>query len=143
MSLESIQECHFAVWAATIGLMRTPYGASHGIGHQVGAIAGVQHGVCSCVLLPAVLRYNAIAAGERDAWIAGALGCKDASASDAVLSLIRRLGLPDSLSKAGVTREQLPSIASAALGSFFVRNNLQPITEVSQIMEILDMAWES
>ena len=51
MSLEAIQECHFAVWAATIGLMRTPYGASHGIGHQLGAVAGVQHGLCSCVLL--------------------------------------------------------------------------------------------
>ncbi|WP_166424897.1 iron-containing alcohol dehydrogenase [Paraglaciecola sp. 20A4] len=143
MSLGSIQECHFAVWAATIGLMRTPYGASHGIGHQVGAIAGVQHGLCSCVLLPSVLRYNATAAGERDTWIAEALGCKDLSASDAVRNLIRRLGLPDSLSKAGVKREQLPIIASAALGSFFVRNNLQPITEASQIMEILDMAWES
>lgn len=141
MSLEAIQECHFAVWAATIGLMRTPYGASHGIGHQVGAIAGVQHGYCSCVLLPSVLRYNANAAGERDAWIAEALGRSGMSAADAVLKLIRDLGLPDSLSSAGVTREQLPLIASAALGSFFVRNNLQPITEASQIMEILDMAW--
>ena len=143
MSLEFIQECHFAVWAATIGLMRTPYGASHGIGHQVGAVAGVQHGLCSCVLLPSVLRYNANAAGERDTWIAEALGCKDINASDAVRNLILRLGLPDSLSKAGVKREQLPLIAAAALGSFFVKNNLEPITDVSQIMEILEMAWES
>lgn len=143
LSLEAIQECQFAVWAATIGLMRTPYGASHGIGHQVGAIAGIQHGICSCVLLPAVLRYNADAAGERDDWIAQALDMPDQSASGAVVNLVRRLGLPDNLKAAGVTREQLPQIASASLGTFFVTNNLRPISEVEQIMEILEMAWES
>jgi alcohol dehydrogenase class IV len=47
-----------AVWLASSGLDRTPFGASHGIGHQLGAVAAVPHGVCSCVLLPAVLDWN-------------------------------------------------------------------------------------
>ena len=143
MSLEAIQECQFAVWAATMGLMRAPYGASHGIGHQVGAVAGVQHGICSCAILPAVLRYNAEVAGERDGWIAEALGAPESSAADAVLALVRRLGLPDSLKAAGAEREQFEQMASAALPSYFVRNNPRPITEVGQIMEILEMAWET
>lgn len=143
MSLEDIQNCQFAVWAATTGLMRAPYGASHGIGHQVGAVAGVQHGLCSCAMLPAVLRYNAVVAGERDGWIAEALGAPHSSAADAVLALIRRLGLPDSLKATGAKREQFEQMANAALPSYFVRNNPRKITEASQIMEILDMAWET
>ena len=143
MSLEAIQECQFAVWAATVGLMRAPYGASHGIGHQVGAVAGVQHGICSCAMLPAVLRYNAEVSGERDRWIANALGAPQSSAADAVLALIRRLGLPDSLQAAGAKKEQFEQMATAALPSYFVRNNPRPITHVDQIMDILDMAWET
>lgn len=143
MSLEAIQNCQFAVWAATIGLMRAPYGASHGIGHQVGAVAGVQHGICSCAMLPSVLRYNAEISGERDAWIAEALGAPQGSAADAVLALIRRLGLPDSLKAAGAKKDQFEQMAKAALPSYFVRNNPRPITDASQIMDILEMAWET
>lgn len=143
MPLEAIQDCQFAVWAATMGLMRAPYGASHGIGHQVGAVAGVQHGICSCAMLPAVLRYNAEVAGERDGWIAEALGASGSCAADAVLALVRSLGLPDSLKAAGAKREQFEQMATAALPSYFVRNNPRPLTEVSQIMEILEMAWET
>lgn len=142
MSLDAIEECQYAVWAATIGLMRTPYGASHGIGHQVGAVAGVQHGICSCVLLPAVLQYNSQASGERGNWIAEALGSPDLTASEAVKGLIHSLKLPDSLSKAGVLREQLPVIASAAFPSYFVQNNLRPITDPSQVLDILELAWD-
>ncbi|NKI15952.1 iron-containing alcohol dehydrogenase [Spongiibacter sp. KMU-166] len=143
LSLESIQESQFAVWSATMGLMRAPYGASHGIGHQVGAVAGVQHGICSCAMLPTVLRYNAEVSGERDGWIAEALGAPGSSAADAVLALIRRLGLPDSLKSAGVKKEQFAQIAKAALPGYFVRNNPRPISDESQIMQILEMAWET
>ena len=143
LSLEAIQECQFALWAATIGLARLPYGASHGIGHQVGAVAGLQHGICSCVLLPAVLRYNKEASGERDAWIADALGATGSSAAEAVLALIKRLGLPHNLKVAGAKREQFEQIATGALPSYFVRNNPQPITEISQVLEILEMAWNN
>lgn len=143
MSADAIQECQFAVWAATIGLMRAPYGASHGIGHQVGAVAGVQHGICSCAMLPAVLRYNAQVSGERDAWIADALGAPEGTAAEAVLALVRRLRLPDSLKAAGVKRKQFEKIATGALPSYFVQNNPRKITELSQVMEILEMAWEN
>jgi alcohol dehydrogenase class IV len=40
-----------------------PMGGSHGIGHQLGPL-GVGHGETSCILLPAVLKYN-YAHGEK------------------------------------------------------------------------------
>ena len=142
ISLEALQNCQFGVWLSTMGLGRTPYGASHGIGHQVGAIGKVPHGLCTCVLLPSVLKYNAKAAGAKDRWIAEALGQPEWTASDAVAQLINRLGLVNNLKDAGVTREQLPLIAEASMTNYFVKNNLVPIKSSEQVMEILEMAWE-
>ena len=51
-------DSQLAVWLATTGLGRVDWGASHGIGHQLGAVANVPHGHCSCVMLPSVLRWN-------------------------------------------------------------------------------------
>lgn len=141
MSLEDLQQCQFAVWLATIGLGRVPYGASHGIGHQLGAVAGVPHGLCSCVLLPSVLRYNQPAAGARDAWIAEALGQPDADGANAVSALIKRLGLEDRLQAVGVKKQQFDAIAKASLPNMFVRNNLRPVSQPAHVLEILEAAW--
>ena len=89
-----------------------------------------------------MLEYNAGYAGERDLWIAEALGYPEETASHACRKFIQTLGLTDNLQDAGVSREQLPQIASASLGAYFVKNNLRPITSESQIMDILNMAWE-
>ena len=141
MDADALQLCQFAVWLSTVGLGRVPYGASHGIGHQLGAVAGVPHGLCSCVLLPAVLRYNAAEAGERDGWISEALGSPGEPSADAVLKLIRRLGLADNLEAVGVEKSQFEAIAEASMPNLFVRNNLRPLTHKDQIIEILESAW--
>ena len=57
-ALEPRMQCLLgAKEAISTGLLRIPMGASHGIGHQLGPL-GVGHGETSCVLLPAVMRYN-------------------------------------------------------------------------------------
>ncbi|AWZ01985.1 lactaldehyde reductase [Rhodobiaceae bacterium] len=143
MDLGALQSCQLAVWSSTIGLGRIPYGGSHGMGHQLGAISGVPHGLCSCVLLPAVLKYNEGMAPEKDALISAALGTPDLTASEAVRTLIRHLDLPDDLQSVGVKREDLEKIAAASLGTYFVENNLRPIRSVDDAMAILDVAWTS
>ena len=143
MDLGALQACQQAVWSSTIGLGRIPYGGSHGMGHQLGAVSGVPHGLCSCVLLPAVLTYNEGMAPEKDALISAALGTPDLSASEAVRSLIQRLGLPDNLQSVGVKYEDLETIATASLGTYFVKNNLRPIESVEDAMAILALAWTS
>ena len=49
-------------------------GASHGIGHVLGGTCDVPHGYTSCVMLPAVLRYNESANAERQALVSEAFG---------------------------------------------------------------------
>ncbi|MCJ2126639.1 iron-containing alcohol dehydrogenase [Methylobacterium sp. J-077] len=129
------------VWLAAAGIGRVRYGASHGIGHQLGAVAGVPHGITSCVLLPAVLTFNAPAAPNRDSQIAAALGRPNASAAEAVRDLVIALGLPSRISELGVVKADLTRIAETSLGNAFVRANLRPIPGVDDLMAILEMAW--
>lgn len=128
-------------WLAAAGIGRVRYGASHGIGHQLGAVAGVPHGLTSCVLLPAVLDFNKAEAPGRLKAIASAFGRPDASAAEVVRDFISSLGLPVSISELEVTRRDLNKIAETSLSNAFVRANLRSITEAREVQEILDTAW--
>lgn len=132
-------DAQLAVWMASAGLDRTPYGASHGTGHQLGAVAGVPHGVCSCTMLPAVLDWNLSHTEDQQAQIAGALGAD--TAADGVRDLVRDLGLPASLSVAGVRRDQLAEIAEKSLANRWVQTNPRPIRSADDILEILEAAF--
>lgn len=139
--LEARLDCQLAVWLATVGLVRVPYGASHGIGHQLGAIAGVPHGHCSCVLLPAVMRYNIAINAERQGMVSAALGAPEEAAADVIERLVRELGLPTRLGDVGVEPNQFAAIAESSVENLFVRSNPRPITDPGQIVDILQSAW--
>lgn len=134
-------EAQLGVWLAAAGIGRVRYGASHGIGHQLGAVAGVPHGITSCVLLPAVLAFNRAVAPERQRSIAAALGRPDATASDAVRDLVVRLGLPMRISDLGISLGDLARIAETSLDNAFVRANLRPIEGIGDLLVILKSAW--
>lgn len=139
--LAARRDCQIAVWLAGFGLGRVEYGASHGIGHQLGAVGGVPHGHTSCVMLPSVLRWNAPVNAGRQALVSEALGRAGEAAADAVADLIARLGQPGTLRAVGITEDQLDTIAEGSLGNMMVRSNPRPIAEAAQVREILDMAW--
>lgn len=140
-NLQARLGCQLAVWLATVGLNRVPYGASHGIGHQLGAVAGVPHGHCSCVLLPAVMRYNAEVNGERQTMVAAAMGTPETGVAEAIEALVRDLDQPTRLREVRVKQEQFETIARSSLDNLFVRSNPRPIVVAEQIVEILQSAW--
>jgi alcohol dehydrogenase class IV len=133
--------CQQASWLAGSSIARVNYGASHGIGHVLGAFADVPHGHTSCVMLPHVMRYNERATASKQRQIAEALGKPGVPAVDAIAELIAALGQPTTLRGVGVTREQLPKIAAAAMHNIWVRANPQPIRSPDDVMEILEAAW--
>lgn len=130
-----------ATWLACCGLGRVAHGASHGIGYLLGAVCGVPHGITSCIMLPAVLRWNSPVNGPRQADIAAALGMAGESAAEAVAALVSRLQLPATLRDAGVAESNLEAIAALAARHPVVRRNPRPLTEPAQVMEILRLAW--
>lgn len=128
------------VWLASAAIGRVPFGASHGIGHALGGSADVPHGYTSCVMLPAVLRWNEPVNGARQRLVAEALGRPDLSAAEAVAELVRDLGLPGSLAEVGVARAQWPRIAEVAVQSPWVKANPRPVRGVEDVLEILELA---
>jgi len=57
--LEARLDCQIGSWLSMAPLAAgVPMGASHGIGYVLGAEFDVPHGYTSCVMLPAVMRWN-------------------------------------------------------------------------------------
>jgi alcohol dehydrogenase class IV len=139
--LEARLEALVGVWLASTGMMRMQYGASHGLSWHLSAIADVPHGDCSCVLMPAVLRYNKPVNAARQKLVSEALGRQDLDGDEAVLDLVKALGRPHRLRDVGITREHLDVISRDAMHNLLVRNNPRPIDRPEQVREILEMAW--
>ncbi len=130
-----------AVWLACCGLGTVSHGASHGIGYILGSLCSVPHGHTSCVMLPAVLKWNEETELANQKGIATALGQDGDSASTAVKKLVSKLDLPTSLADVGVSREQLPEIAARAIRHPVVQRNPRELKNAEQILEILELAW--
>jgi alcohol dehydrogenase class IV len=139
--LEARLNAQMAVWLSTTGMGRGQHGASHGISYSLSAIAHVPHGHCSCVLLPATLRFNAGWTGERHALIAELLGRPGVDPADALLELLHELSQPTTLREVGVTRDQLPWIARTVVASGHASGNPRPVEREEDIMAILETAW--
>ena len=135
-------EAQFGMWQAIAAAAAgAGSGASHGIGYVLGAGYGVPHGHTSCVMLPAVLRWNASVQGDRQRALAEAMAAPDRPAADAIAALIAGLGQPGSLREVGIQRDQLDEIATRALGYPQVRANPRPITTAAEVRAILELAW--
>ena len=143
--LQARLQCQQAAWLAGLAILRVPFGASHGIGHSLGAVTGMAHGYTSCVMLPHVMRFNLDVTRERQAMIAQALAggtpsADPAEAAELVARLVQALGLPGRLSECGVDPADHPRIAAGALNNLWVRSNPRPITEASQVQALLQAA---
>jgi alcohol dehydrogenase class IV len=132
-----------------------PLGASHAIGHQLGPL-GVGHGETSCILLPAVCKYNAKEGGntERQAEVvaflandrtilalleAKGLDAGKVDLGDILDCVIRELSMPRTLKDVKVGRDKLDVLAENSLHDIWIKTNAVPITDKAQVMEILEM----
>lgn len=134
-------ECMQGAWMSGFAIFKVPFGASHGIGHSLGAVTGMSHGYTSCVMLPHVMRYNRAQCARQMERIATAFGRSDGDAAAAVGDLIDRLGLPTRLRDAGVRQDQIPRIAKGAMGNLWLRTNPRPITQQLEVEALLEAAW--
>ncbi|HUG00008.1 MAG TPA: iron-containing alcohol dehydrogenase, partial [Ilumatobacter sp.] len=115
---------------------------SHGIGYVLGAAFGVPHGHTSCIMLPAVMRWNRTANADRQAIIAAVLGDADGEAGELLGSFIDGLGMPRTLASVGIGRDRFVDIAEQAMSTPWVPRNPRPIDGPDQIVEILELAAE-
>ena len=98
-------------------------GASHGIGYVLGAVFDVPHGHTSCIMLPAVMRWNMSVNAERQALVAAAMGHPGDDAADVLDAFIAGLGMPRSLGAVNVGVAEFDRIAEQAMGTPWVPRN--------------------
>ncbi|WP_431016262.1 iron-containing alcohol dehydrogenase [Bradyrhizobium pachyrhizi] len=134
-------DCQIGTWLSTGPLASgVPMGASHGIGYVLGAEFDVPHGYTSCVMLPAVMRWNKRDNADGQALVAAAMGHAGADAGDVLDRFIRDLGMPRSLQEVHVGPEHFDRIAKQAMRTPWVPRNPRKIDNPSQVREILEMA---
>jgi len=139
--LDARMDCQIGTWlsmgASAAGV---PMGASHGIGYVLGAAFDVPHGYTSCVMLPAVMRWNSPVNAERQALVAAAMGQPGKHAADVLDGFIRGLGMPRSLQDVRVGPEHFEAIAEQAMRTPWVPRNPRKIDGPAQVREILLLA---
>jgi len=139
--MEARLNLQFGMWLSIgAGTSGVGVGASHGIGHVLGAACHVPHGHTSCVMLPSVLRWNLPANADRQKRVSEAFGKPDMAAADLVAGLVATLGLPRKLSEVGVGKDRFREIAEKSMHDRAVLNNPRPIKGPAEVMEILELA---
>lgn len=141
-SIGARAEAQLGMWQAITALgAGAGSGASHGIGYALGATFDIPHGHTSCVMLPAVLRWNAVENGARQAVLSAAMGSPDTPAGDLIGDLVKALGQPASLAAVGVTTDdQFDEVARRALDYAAVKANPRAIRTRDDVREILELA---
>ena len=111
-------------YIAGMGFSNVGLGIVHSMAHPLSAVYDIPHGKACAMLLTAVLKFNASATGEKYREIARVMGVPNVDAMDeatyrqAAIDVIQKLaddvGIPKSLSEAGVKREDIPFLAESA-----------------------------
>ena len=137
---------------AGLSLASVTMGLHHGLCHVLGGAANVPHGIANSIILPHAVRFNAEATATYLLPAAEAMGIPINGISPTVVveamvqrifHLIGQMNLPQRLHDAGVGLKEsdLPRLAAIAFQNWTVQNNPKPITDVSQLEELLRGAW--
>ena len=134
-------DCQIGSWLSMGPLAGgVPMGASHGIGYVLGAMFDIPHGHTSCIMLPAVMRWNKSANAPRQALVAAAMGHPGEDAGDVLDAFIAGLGMPRSLGAVNIRPESFEGMAEQAMGTPWVPRNPRPIAGPAEVREILELA---
>jgi alcohol dehydrogenase class IV len=139
--LQARLDCQLGSWLSMAPLASgVPMGASHGIGYVLGAVFDIPHGHTSCIMLPAVMRWNKPANPDRQALVAAAMGHPGEDAADVLDAFIAGLGMPRSLHAVNVGRDTFERMAQQAMATPWVPRNPRRIDGPAQVQEILELA---
>ena len=135
-----------AAYKAGLAFCNAGLGLVHALSHQVGPQYGIAHGVANGILLPQVMRFNALVSCDEYAVIAQALGASrhhmtqrqrcDAGIA-AVEQLLSDIGLPNSLAPFNARVEDFSALASATLQDICLKKNPRQVTapDVIQLLQ--------
>lgn len=142
-----------AAEAVKTSLYGVEKGGSHAIGHQLGPL-GVPHGETSCILLPAVCRFNYLRGANiqrqqsltqellRIAEVKSLVSAGEEDLGDILDALIKALELPRTLKELNIGRDVFDVIAENTLSDMWAKTNPVPLVRKEDVLEILEMVAE-
>ncbi len=151
LELEHRVQCQLAAWLSNFGMSSNSRGGiSHALGHQIGPMWNVPHGITSCITLPHVMRLMAGVAADRFAPIAqgfevrfdprsprsSAMECADRAAS-----FIGKFDVPTRLRDVGVPREEVSRIAGTVLEEVKHANMVGVEVTPEELVQLLEAAY--
>ena len=136
---------------AGMAFANSPVAAVHALAYPIGGTFHVPHGLSNALVLPHVLRFNASEAAPDYAELAPfifpdidtARNSQEVCAEfiERLAALSATVGLPQKLREVGITRGDLPSIASDAMKQIrLLVNNPRKVTE-QDALAIYQAAW--
>jgi len=143
--LEARSNMMIAATMAACAFAPTRLGLAHAMAMPLGALAKIPHGDVIAILLPEVMRFNAVAAQPKFAEIARIFGVdtrglslRDAADAgvEAVSVMLSDVGAPASLSAYGVAESDLEELAVESMKSGNVVVNPRP-TRTEDLVEIM------
>lgn len=125
-------------YIAGMGFSNVGLGIVHSMAHPLSAVYDIPHGKACAMLLTAVLKFNTPATGEKYREIARVMGVPNVDVMDeatyrqAAIDVIQKLaddvGIPKSLSEAGVKREDIPFLAESAFNDACTPGNPRDVS---------------
>lgn len=122
---------------------------AHATAYPIGGKVKSPHGEVTGLMLPHVMRYNAVVARDKMVFIAQAFGLDNGldtsedlayRAADAVEDMLIEIGLPTHLSQIGIKESDLEEIAKKTLpAKRMIRNNPR-IPNKASLLELLESA---
>lgn len=132
-------------YLAGMAIENAMLGVCHGCANPLTAHYGMIHGVAIGLMLPHVIRFNAVVAECHYAeLVSGTGGHSAASAAEVLANRVSELtaaaGLPHSLKECGVSETILPLLAEEANQQWTARFNPRPVDE-ADILKLYQAAW--
>lgn len=125
-------------------------GVVHGMAHPLSAFYDTPHGIANAVLLPYVMEYNKDFTGAKFKEIAKAMGVSGVdemseaeykqAAIDAVVTLSKNCGIPQTLKEIGVKEEDLEALTKAAMADVCTGGNPRPC-QSDKILALYNTAY--
>lgn len=152
-NLEYRLECQVGAWLSLFSVVNIKLGLSHSIGHQLGALFDIPHGMTSAIMLPHVMKFLLPRTYEEQALIPAVLGKTDPIrnaqenaelAPQLVRGLIEDLEIPHRLRDFNVSKDDIEKLVSNILIDIKSESNtfvLQTNDLQNRITSLIHEAW--